>query len=113
MPWDERLGEVAPPSLDRESDGYKDRIRRATAARGKFGRTWKNDYLPFCIHICAGTTQIFAATLCGIKVGQVGSIFHEWTQVVDDVLQEMFPHPSQSQMMSAYPSHFIEADAHA
>ena len=33
--------------------------------------------------------------------------------MVDEALQEMFPRPSRSQMLSAYPSRFIQADEHA
>ena len=43
-----------------------------------------------------GTTQKFAATLCGIEVGRMSDIFHEWAQVLTDALQQMFHQPTQS-----------------
>ncbi|KAL7537895.1 hypothetical protein ACHAXR_008145 [Thalassiosira sp. AJA248-18] len=43
----------------------------------------------------------------------MSDIFHEWSQVLDDALREMFPRPTRSQLLRAFPKRFIEADGHA
>ena len=86
---------------------------RRSRAKPKYGLTWKDDYLLFCIYVRAGTMQRFASTLGGIEVGRMSNTFHEWTHVLDDALQEMCPRPTCSQMLQAYPSRFIETDGHA
>ena len=43
----------------------------------------------------------------------MSNIFHEWAQVLDDALCEMFPRPTREQMLRAYPDRLIEADGHA
>ena len=60
-----------------------------------------------------GGTQEFAASICGICDGRVSDVFHEWAQVLDDALKEMFPRPTGSQLLRAYPHRFVEADGHA
>ena len=63
---EERDGSKAPPSMGINSDEYKQYIKKCRAAR-KGGRTWKDDYLAFCIYVRAGATQIFTACVCGIS----------------------------------------------
>lgn len=109
---EERSGEVAPPSMDPDSDEYKKHISRKKAARAG-GLTWKDDYLAYCLYIRCGLTMIAAACLVGIEVGRMSDIFHEWTQVLDDALCEMFPRPTRKQMLMAYPIRFIEQDGDA
>ena len=109
---DERSGAVDPPSLDAESDDYAKYLRKRSSAM-KSGISWKDDYLAFCIYVRAGTTQSFAASLVGISEGRMSDIFHEWAQILDSALCEMFPQPSRKQMLQAYPAHFIEKDGHA
>ena len=54
-----------------------------------------------------------AASLVGISVGKMSNIFHEWAQVLDTSLCQMFPWPSLMQMLKAFPAHSIEKDGHA
>jgi len=110
---EERDGEIDAPSLDPDSEEYDRYIKRSKAARKKWNRHWKDDYLGFCIYIRAGTTQAFAACLIGVSPGRFSDIFHEWCQVLDDALTSWFPRPTRSQLLRAYPSRFIEADGHA
>ena len=110
--WDERSGEDSYQPMDPTSNEYKEYLRRSKAARSG-GRTWKDDYLTFCIYVRAGTTQEFAAGLCGISAARVSDIFHEWAQVLDDALTRWFPRPTRSQMLRRYPNKFIESDGHA
>ncbi|KAL7534641.1 hypothetical protein ACHAXR_006013 [Thalassiosira sp. AJA248-18] len=107
---EERSGEVDPPSLD--TDEYEKYLKKRRAAM-RNGMRWKDDYLAYCIYVRAGTTQAFAATLVGICVTRMSDIFHEWSQVLEEALVEMFPRPTRSQMLRAYPSRFIEADGHS
>jgi hypothetical protein len=111
----ERKGEQDPPSLDPDSDEYKQFLKKRRAKKGSIENvmTWKDDYLAFCLYIRAGMTQKAIAGLCGISEGRMSDIVHEWAQVMDDALQEMFPRPTRSQMLRAYPSRFIEVDGHA
>ena len=71
----ERSGKVVPPSMDPESDEYIDKIRRAKNRRKgafkEYPRTWKDDYLAFCIYVRSGTTQEFCAGLCGVSEGHM------------------------------------------
>lgn len=111
--FDERSGKVPAPSMDPNSAEYKERLRRSKAAKQTFGRSWKDDYLTFCLYVRTGLTQDAVAGLCGISATRVSDIFHAWAQVLDAGLQEMFPRPTRKQMLSAFPSRFIEADGDA
>lgn len=111
----ERKGEQDPPSLDPNSKEYQQYLKRRRAKKDSIenAMTWKDDYLAFNLYIRCGMTQKMVAGLCGISEGRMSDIFHEWAQVMDDALQEMFPRPTRSQMLRVYPSRFIEADGHA
>ena len=65
VPWAEQSVETQPPSLNPNSEEYIKHLRLSKAAWIN-GLTWRDDYLAFCIYIRAGTTQKFAASLCGI-----------------------------------------------
>lgn len=108
--WDERGNEVAAPALNKEE--YAAYLKRRNAAK-KEGMTWKDDFLAWCIYVRAGTTMEFAAAVVAISIGRMSDIFHEWNNVLDESLQLMFPAPTRSQTLRAYPRRFIEADGHA
>jgi len=74
---------------------------------------WTDDYFAFCVYVRAGTAQSFAALLAGISVGGTSDIFHEWAQILDTVLCQMFPRPSRNQMRKSFPAHCIKKDGHA
>ena len=107
----ERSGCNDPPSLNHDSDEYMAYLRKRRAAM-KGSMTWKDDYFAFCLYVRAGTTQSFAASIVGISVGRMSDVFHEWAQVLDTALCQMFPRPSRRQMLRAFPAHFIEKDGH-
>lgn len=112
--FDERKGTKEPPSLmDPDSDEYKAFLRRSKAGRQSSGRTWKDDYLAFCLYVRAGLTEAAAGTLCGVGSSRMSLIIYEWAQVLDDSLRELFPCPTRSQILHAYPTRFLEADGHA
>ena len=111
--WEERSGDQSPRSIDPDSEEYKGYLKRSKAARSTGCRNWKDDYLAFCIYVRAGTTQEFAQSICGISGGRMSDIFHEWSRVLADALTEMFPRPTRSQLLRAYPTRFLEADGHA
>ena len=106
--WEERNGEVAPPSLGDKEWEKKLISIKAQARDGNM--TWKDEYLAFCIYVRAGTTQEFAATLCGISTSRMSDIYRAWGNVLDDALCEMFPRPTRSQLLSAYPTRFYESN---
>jgi len=108
---DERDGKVPPKTYDMDSPEYKEWLRHSKAARGD--RTFRDDYLAFCIYVHAGTTEEFAAALCGISVSRMSNILHGWAQVLDDSLCEWFPRPTRSQLLRAFPQRFLEADGDA
>jgi hypothetical protein len=110
--WDERKGEVEPPCME-EGDEYTKLIKKKKAARLRYERHWKDDYLVFCLYVRCGLTLAAAGSLCGVEVGRTSDIVHEWSQVLDDALQEWFPQPTRRQMLMNYPTRFIEADGHA
>jgi hypothetical protein len=101
---------VAAPALNKEE--YAAYLKRRNAAK-KEGMTWKDDFLAWCIYVRAGTTMEFAAAVVAISIGRMSDIFHEWNNVLDESLQLMFPAPTRSQTLRAYPRRFIEADGHA
>jgi hypothetical protein len=107
----ERTGEKPPPSMDDEE--YAAYLVRRNRARKEGAMTWKDDYLAYCIYVRAGTTQEFAAALVGISVGRMSDIFHEWNNVLDGSLKELFPRPTRSQMLKAFPCRTYEVDGHA
>ena len=109
----ERSGEVPPPVKIHGSEDYMTYLKRSKAARQSFGRTWKDDYLSWCIYVRAGTTQEFAACISGISSDYMSDIFHGWAQILDDALQRWFPRPTRSQLLRNYPCRFFEADGHA
>lgn len=109
---DERDGVYECPSMDMESPEYKTWLKKSKAAR-EGGRTWKDDYLAFCLYVRAGCTEEFVSSLCGISVGRMSDIIHGYAQVLDDGLVELFPRPTRSQILRAYPVRFLEADGHA
>jgi hypothetical protein len=111
--WDERAGRKEPPSLDINSPEYQAFLRRSKAARKKTGRTWKDDYLAYCMYLRSGATQEFVACLCGISSSRMSEILYEWTQVLDTSLQQWFRTPTRSEVLRAYPQRFFEADNHA
>ena len=116
LPSGEKFGDQPPPSLDEED--YSRWLKRSKAAKmsspntkkHNYLRTYKDDYLAFCIYVRAGPTQEFAAALCGIGGSHMSDIFYAWANVLDEGLREMFPRPTRSQMLQAYPLRFIEAD---
>jgi len=108
----ERSGEVEPPTMDGDSKEYKEYINRSKG-NSKGDRTWKDDYLTWCLYVRAGCTSDFVSTLCGIYDGRMSDILREWAYILDDALQRWFPIPTRSQMLRAYPDRFIEADGHA
>ena len=73
---------------------------------------WKDEYLVFCLYVRSDVTQKFCASIFGIGVGNVSDIFYSWAHILDSAFCEIFPRPSSSQMIQAYPSHFIGADGH-
>jgi len=79
----------------------------------KGSMSWKDDYFSLCVYVLAGTIQSFAASLVSRYVGRMIDIFHEWAQVLDTALYQMFPRPSRTQMLKAFPVHVIEKDGHA
>mmetsp|Transcript_23108 Transcript_23108/g.46215 ORF Transcript_23108/g.46215 Transcript_23108/m.46215 type:complete len:198 (+) Transcript_23108:1669-2262(+) len=99
--------------MDMDSTEYKALIVRKKAARERYDRTWKDDFLAFSIYLRSGATQEYVACLCGISSSRMSEILYEWTQVLDDGLQQWFPTPTRSQVLRAYPDRFIEADGHA
>lgn len=110
---EERSGEEDPPSMDPDSKEYKEHIRRSNASR-EGGLSWKDDYLAFCLYLRCGLTMVAVASLVGIKSeSRMSDILHAWAQILDDALCEMFPRPTRSQMLQAYPTRFIEQDGHA
>ena len=116
LPPGEKFGDRPPPSLDEED--YRKYLKRSKAAKmsspntkkHNYLRTYKDDYLAFCIYVRAGPTQEFAAALCGIGGSHMSDIFYAWANVLDEGLREIFPRPTRSQMLQAYPLRFIEAD---
>jgi hypothetical protein len=111
--WDERGNEVEPSLLNDED--YAAYLKRRIAARkeGAMTMTWKDDFLAWSIYVRAGTTMDFAAAVVGVSNGRMSDIFHEWNNLLDSSLQQMFPAPTRNQMLRAYPRRFIEADGHA
>jgi len=111
---EERDGTVPPPSMDPDSDEYRKKIEAVKERRGREdGITWKDEYLAFCIYVRAGTTQKFAATLCGISTTLMSNIYHAWGNLLCDSLVEMFPRPTRNEMLRAYPSRFYESNGDA
>ena len=108
----ERAGDVPPPLFEPDSKEHKEWLRRHKGAK-MHGPTWKDDYLMFCIYVRAGATQDFTASICGVSKGRMSDIFHEWAVVLDTALAELFPRPTRSQMLRAYPRRFVETDGHA
>ena len=92
---EERAVTVDPPCLNDEDYAKYLRWRKAKQDSMATTLTWKDDYLAFFIYVRAGTAQQFAATLVGILEGRMSDIFHEWTQILDDALCEMFPRPTR------------------
>ena len=109
----ERMGEEPPPSIEPDSDRYKSYLNGRKAKFSKSDMTWKDDYLMWSIYTRGGVSQEFAAGLFGVSSGRMSDVFHEWSNVMDAALKEMFPMPTRSQMLRAFPSRFIEADGHA
>ncbi len=109
---EERAGDKSPPSMDMNSPEYETHIKKAKELRQQNGRTWKDDYLAYSIYLRSGATQRFVACLCGISPSKMSNILYGWTQVLDDGLQRMFPPPTRSQVLRAYPDRFREADGH-
>ena len=101
-----------PPSLNHNGDEYGTYIQRRRAAM-KGCMSWKDDYFAFCVYVCAGTTQSFAAFLVGTSVSRLSKIFHKWVQILDTAVYQMFPRPTRNQMLKAFPAHFIKEDGHA
>ena len=83
VPRKERSGESEPSALNAEE--YENYIRRQKSQMTS-KRTWKDDYLGYCLYVQAGTTQGFAASICGVSVGRMSHIFHEWSQILHDGL---------------------------
>ena len=107
----ERRGEVQPPSYDPNSMAYQAYVAHSRASRLSFF-TYKDEYFAWSVAMRSGMTQSAVRGLFGISSGKMSDIVHGWTQVIDDALQEMFPRPTRSQMLQAYPDRFYEADGH-
>ena len=96
----ERDGTVPPPCMNPDSDEYRKNIEAVKVQR-EDSITWKDEYLAFCIYVRAGTTQEFAATLCGISTTLMSNIYHAWGNMLCDSLVEMFPRPTRNDMLRA------------
>ena len=107
----EREGEVLPPSFDPDSSDYKEHLARSCPARLD-GVTYQDEYFAWSVALRSGMTQDAIRGLFGFSSGKMSDVVHSWTQVMDDALQELFPQPSRSQMLQAYPDRFVEADGH-
>ena len=83
----EQDGDDEPTLMDMDLKEYKDHLKMSKGGHIN-GCTLKDNYPVFCIYVRAGTTQIFAACLCGISAGCMSDIFHEWAQILNDALQE-------------------------
>ena len=65
------------------------------------------------MYVRAGCTADFVSSIVGISQGRMSDIYHEWCNVLDDSLSAMFPRPTRSQMLRAYPQRTVEGDGHA
>jgi len=72
--------------------------------------SWRTEYFVFCCYCHVSLTQSQVAGLFGIKSPSIVSdIVYAWANILNDALKTMFPTPTRSQLLRAYPLRFIRA----
>jgi len=112
---DKCKGTVPHLLLEPGSPLYRRWLKKRTKARARLKNVinWKDKYLVFCLYVRSRVTQKFCASVFGIGMGNVSDVFYLWAHIMDSAMCEIFPRPTCSQMLRAYPSCFIEADGDA
>jgi hypothetical protein len=92
----ERKGEMAGPDMTAP------RVYRRCL-------NWKTEYLVFSVYCRVGMTQRQIAGLFGVSDTLVSDIIYQWANFLNDGLSTMFPTPTRSQLLHAYPQRYIRA----
>lgn len=94
------------------SNGSEDRESRMRGRNRKFD--WMTEWLIFCFYSRCGISQERIAPLFGIKSSTtVHNIVYGWANVLYLSLNALFPTPTRSQMLSAYPVSVLRKFGHA
>jgi hypothetical protein len=113
------------PGVDCEIEGLLVRLRRyrGVSRQERCGETerpagkkrmrsrkldWRTEYFLFSMYCRVDITQRQLAPLFGVKTSTVSDVIYAWANALEQSLSHMFPTPTRSQLLSAYPIRFIK-----
>ena len=103
VPFDERQGKADPRDAPAPTRGGQQRKL-----------DWKTEWLVYNVYCHCGWTQEQVAPLFGLKSPTlVGDIIYAWANFLADSLATMFPPPTRSQLLRAYPLRMLTTFGHA
>jgi len=74
---------------------------------------WKTEYLVYCFYAKCNISMRRIAALFGVSAKLVHDIVYAWANVLCLTLGKMFPVPTRSQMLRAYPKSVLKKFGHA
>jgi hypothetical protein len=94
---DERRGVVKP---------FQKEARESSLSRHLL--CWRTEYLCMSMYLRMDITQKQLAPLFGISDSTLSDLVYAWANVLKEYLSLLFPNPTRSQILRAYPIHFIK-----
>ena len=75
--------------------------------------SWKDEFLVYCFYAKCNLSMRRTGALFGIKQTLVHDIVYAWANVLCLTLEKLFPVPTRSQILRAYPKSMIKKFGHA
>ena len=98
------LSEIADEAMEEADNPKKIRQRKLD---------WKTEYLVYCFYAKCNISMRRIAALFGVSAKLVHDIVYAWANVLCLTLGKMFPVPTRSQMLRAYPKSVLKKFGHA
>jgi hypothetical protein len=73
---------------------------------------WKTEYLIYCFYVKCNISQKRCAALFGVGCTLVHDIVYSWANLLCDALEQIFPVPTRSQLLRAYPKSVLKKFGH-
>jgi len=107
------LSDIADEAME-ESDSNGSAGDTSTSPRSRRRKlSWKDEFLVYCFYAKCNLSMRRTGALFGIKQTLVHDIVYAWANVLCLTLEKLFPVPTRSQILRAYPKSMIKKFGHA
>lgn len=110
----ERVGDDARTDLDViEDETMDDEVTPSKRSGVERKLHWKTEYLVYCFYAHCNISMRRISRLFGVGPTLVHNIVYAWANLLCDAMERLFPVPTRSQMLRAYPKSVIKKFGHA